>query len=163
MKELISNVNRVIVTPETLGETYEHLRNLGSRGLEGVALWAGRQSGDKFDVLSTIIPRQTSLRTPDGLMYVVGEDELHRINVFLYHERMTLVSQIHSHPQEAFHSPTDDEYPIVATLGGLSIVVPDFARGVTGPNDWVVFRLRSTGWQYLEAHEVNALFSIVDN
>jgi hypothetical protein len=32
------------------------------------------------------------------------------------------------HPRAAFHSPTDDTYPAVATAGFVSLVVGDFAR-----------------------------------
>ena len=37
--------------------------------------------------------------------------------------------QIHTHPQEAFHSITDDAYPIIHSVGFLSLVIPDFAMG----------------------------------
>jgi hypothetical protein len=37
--------------------------------------------------------------------------------------------QIHTHPGSAFHSRTDDEWPIVHTPGFLSLVIPHFAQG----------------------------------
>lgn len=37
--------------------------------------------------------------------------------------------QIHTHPQGAFHSPTDDAFPIIHTVGFLSLVIPNFAMG----------------------------------
>ncbi len=40
--------------------------------------------------------------------------------------------QVHTHPGTAFHSPTDDEYPIIHTLGFLSLVIPRFALGPVG-------------------------------
>lgn len=40
--------------------------------------------------------------------------------------------QVHTHPGEAFHSFTDDEYPLVHTAGFLSLVIPDFALGQIG-------------------------------
>ena len=77
----------------------------------------------------------------------VEADELHRLNVWLYENAERLAIQVHSHPTEAFHSDTDDAYPIVTTLGGLSLVVPDFARyGVRGP-ETALYRLSSAGWQ----------------
>lgn len=38
-------------------------------------------------------------------------------------------AQVHTHPGRAFHSATDDEWPIVSQPGFLSLVVPDFAAG----------------------------------
>lgn len=40
--------------------------------------------------------------------------------------------QVHTHPGEAFHSATDDAFPIVQTSGFLSLVIPNFARGQVG-------------------------------
>jgi hypothetical protein len=40
--------------------------------------------------------------------------------------------QIHTHPGEAFHSITDDAFPIIQSIGFLSLVIPDFAQGPVG-------------------------------
>ena len=40
--------------------------------------------------------------------------------------------QIHTHPGAAFHSGTDDDWPIVQTPGFLSLVIPRFALGEVG-------------------------------
>jgi hypothetical protein len=39
---------------------------------------------------------------------------------------------VHTHPRKAFHSSTDDDFPIVHTPGFLSLVIPDF--GLNGPS-----------------------------
>jgi hypothetical protein len=40
--------------------------------------------------------------------------------------------QVHTHPGEAFHSPTDDAFPLIHEIGFLSLVIPDFALGPVG-------------------------------
>jgi hypothetical protein len=40
--------------------------------------------------------------------------------------KMGIRIQVHTHPEEAFHSPTDDEFPIIHKPGFLSLVIPDF-------------------------------------
>lgn len=40
--------------------------------------------------------------------------------------------QVHTHPQAAFHSATDDAYPIIHSTGFLSLVIPEFALGRVG-------------------------------
>jgi hypothetical protein len=41
-------------------------------------------------------------------------------------------AQVHTHPREAFHSSTDDAWPIVHLEGFLSLVIPEFALGPVG-------------------------------
>ncbi len=40
--------------------------------------------------------------------------------------------QCHTHPGAAYHSATDDAFPILATPGFLSLVFPRFATGPVG-------------------------------
>lgn len=40
--------------------------------------------------------------------------------------------QVHTHPGEAFHSQTDDAFPLIHVSGFLSLVIPDFALGPVG-------------------------------
>lgn len=40
--------------------------------------------------------------------------------------------QVHTHPGEAFHSETDDSFPLLFDPGFLSLVIPDFAMGPVG-------------------------------
>lgn len=40
--------------------------------------------------------------------------------------------QVHTHPGEAFHSDTDDAFPLIHEAGFLSLVIPDFAAGPIG-------------------------------
>ena len=47
-------------------------------------------------------------------------------------ERRSIRAQVHTHPGAAYHSRTDDHYPIVAAPGLLSLVIPRFALGPVG-------------------------------
>ena len=40
--------------------------------------------------------------------------------------------QVHTHPREAFHSAIDDAYPIIHSVGFLSLVIPDYGVGSAG-------------------------------
>jgi hypothetical protein len=87
----------------------------------------------------------------------VDGDELHRLNVWLFDHHELLGAQVHSHPHEAFHSETDDTYPIVTGRGGLSLVVPRFGRfGVRGEGvAW--YRLGTSGWHELSRIDAQRL------
>jgi hypothetical protein len=129
--------------------------------MEGVALWAGRADDGTFEVYTTIIPAQTVSRLEEELLYAVDGEELHRINQWLYENKQTLIAQLHTHPGKAYHSEMDDRYPIMATSGGLSIVIPDFAFSDFYLEDWAVYRLLpSKNWTALTTSEIQSLLQI---
>jgi hypothetical protein len=154
-------VKTIIVPRAMVAEAHAHLRRVGRAGFEGFALWAGVSAGQSFTVLQTVIPTQKGIKAEKGVCVRVESEELHRINVWLYEHGYTLIAQIHSHPTDAYHSETDDEYPIVTTLGGISIVVPDFAQRSFMLEECAVYRLMpADGWVELSAEEVNALIRV---
>jgi hypothetical protein len=143
---MLAEVERFRVSPRIIEETEETLRTAGAKGYEAFVLWSGRQNGTLFDVRTIHVPRQDSYRLHSGLCVRVDGDELHRLNVWLYQAGETLAVQVHAHPDNAYHSETDDTYPIVSTLGGLSIVAAEFCRvGLLTPST-AVYRLTPNGW-----------------
>ena len=66
--------------------------------------------------------------------------------MWLYEAGEMLAVQVHAHPTDAYHSDTDDTYPIVATLGGLSIGVPDFCSRGLFTDSTMIYRLEPKGW-----------------
>lgn len=155
------NIKKLVMPLHCIEEAYAHMRKVGNHRLEGVALFAGRELDDVFKIETTIVPKQQSMQLESGLLYAVDSDELHRINVWLYENKMSLAAQIHSHPTDAYHSDTDDAFPIVATVGGLSIVVPDFARGPIEIESWAVYRLsREASWIELSNRDKLALIDL---
>lgn len=145
-------------------EALAWMYNAGRKHLEGVALWAGIRDGNTFYIKRTIIPEQSAGSIEDGLIYVVNGEELHRISLELFDTGMRLIAQIHSHPGEAYHSDTDDAYPIVTVAGGISIVVPNFATGGLKLSEWAVYRfIPNEGWMELSVIQKETLLKIVDD
>ena len=85
-----------------------------------------------------------------GLMVRVDGDALHQLNTWLYDHEEVLVVQIHAHPTEAFHSATDDTYPIVTAEGSISIVAADFCRQGLLSESTAVYRLDNQSWLELD-------------
>lgn len=154
-------ITKIILPIRFVDNIYEHLRVAGMKGVEGVGLWLGRQDGTLFTVYSSLIPAQKAYQMDEGLLYQVGGEELHRINRWAYEQKLVLLAQIHSHPGRAYHSDTDDAYPIVTTLGGFSIVIPNFASDPIDKKYWKVYRLQIDGWNEVPEMEVNKLFQFV--
>ena len=145
---------RAFVVPADICDASDrHLREAGLVGNERFILWTGIVLDGRLLVKTMHVPKQTAFRSSSGLCVRVEADELHRLNVWLYENGERLAIQVHSHPTEAYHSDTDDAYPIVTTLGGLSLVVPEFARyGVRGPGT-ALYRLSNKGWEALSPRD----------
>lgn len=157
----LTYITRVVVPRSVIEEGHTFLRYAGSRSCEGMVLWAGLAAGETFNVSKAIIPVQRGIRTADGVCVVVDGDEMHRINVELFRSGLRLMAQIHSHPTDAYHSQTDDDYAIATTAGSLSLVVPDFARGAFDLSACATYRLAPSGhWQEVAPRRVRELIQI---
>lgn len=143
--------------------TMTFLRSQGEEACEGLVLWVGRLENTEYQVHQAIIPKQTPFVTEDGIGYFVDGTELHRLNFWLRENGLTLLAQVHSHPGEAYHSDTDDRWAIVTKLGGLSLVVPDFAREPFSLERLAVYRLTHGGWKAVSLAHLNTLFSLEES
>jgi hypothetical protein len=154
VKKGFLSIKKIAMPVRYISEAYAHLREKGKQRLEGLSLFAGTMEGDRFCVTENIIPDYTSLALGDGLLYCVDEEELHRINVYLFSRNLRMIDQMHSHPARAYHSETDDAFPIISTVGGVSIVVPDFAVHDPEIDSWAVYRLYAENqWKELNRNQ----------
>lgn len=160
----LTAIRRIVVPQAVVLEVQEFLRNAGTSEYEGVAFWAGVVDGETFRVEASVIPVQQAVRTPEGeVAVIVPGEELFRMNVWLYQNSMTLIAQIHSHPSDAYHSETDDRFAVMTRAGGLSIVVPNFAKDNFALARAAVHRLSADGtWSLLSVEEVAALIHVVE-
>jgi hypothetical protein len=151
----LAAVKTFSVSSAIVRQTEDVLRDAGRDGYEMFVLWSGAITGTVFDVRTPHAPRQTSYKTEDGLLVRVDGDALHQLNSWLHHNNEVLGVQIHAHPTDAFHSDTDDAFPIVTAVGGLSIVIPDFAQGGMLVNDTAAYRLTpSAAWKQVALRDI---------
>jgi len=117
----------VRVPARALAETFGVLRSCGRGQRECQVLWLGPlQEVDR--VVRLVHPDHRS----HGSGFELESGWITRFWIELAEARMAVRVQVHSHPREAFHSKTDDEWPIVGTPGFLSLVVPNFGTGPIG-------------------------------
>lgn len=156
-----NEIEQVILPKVLVDETQLFLREVGATGREGMVLWVGHAEEKLFRITNNMIPRQRGVKTKDGVCVIVDADEMHRINVELFRAGLRLIAQVHSHPTEAYHSETDDEYAIATTTGCLSLVIPDFAARDFDLEDCAVYRLNRNGdWQQVSPDRVKSLIAI---
>ncbi len=156
----LADVTELRVPLQVIIDGYEFMRSAGRMRLEGMVLWAGNQRDTIFTVTELIVPKQKGLSTADGVCAIVDANELARLNMHLYRNSLELVAQVHTHPTEAYHSSTDDEYAIATTIGCFSIVVPNFAVINYALAQCAVYRL-NVGAKWMEVDESQAPNRIV--
>lgn len=135
------------VPSDLLAATERQLREAGRLVAERFVLWSGHQRDRVFDVEALHVPEQQAYRLESGLCVRVEGDALARLNDWLFEHGHRLAAQVHAHPDDAYHSETDETFPIVTKLGGLSLVVPEFcSRGLLG-RESAAYRLTARGWE----------------
>ena len=158
----LQGVRRFRIQASALRETDEVIRSAGQRGYESLVLWSGTRDDDTFTVAKVHIPEQTSYKLAAGLCVRVDGSELHRLNVWLYGAQQIIGVQVHGHPQDAYHSETDDTYPIATLNGSLSIVLPFFGRDGWESSDIAAYRLEQDGWVKLTG-PLSDWIEVIDN
>ena len=157
----MAEVDRLELPRRVLEGTQEDLREFGIGGNEGLILWVGDIEPGLARVRGALVPPQRSIQNETGVGYFVGTETLFALNKFLSEKRLRLIAQVHSHPAEAYHSKTDDDYAIVTAEGGFSLVVPDFARGKAALPNYAIYRLVRAVWTAVPLSEVERLFTVV--
>lgn len=134
---------RLRVPAKVLHQTFAELRRCGDGRRECQVLWTGPWSSPN-DVTTVVHPTHRALG--DGF-------ELDSAWLSNFWQRLTRTSegirvQIHTHPAAAFHSTTDDSWPIIHTPGFLSLVIPRFAQGDVGFSEAYLAKIGTDGkWE----------------
>jgi hypothetical protein len=119
--------DRLRVPQAVLRDTFTELRRCGAGLRECQVLWTGPWARSS-DVTTLVHPAHRSH---------AGGFELDSAWLTSFWQKLTqtasgIRAQVHTHPGRAFHSPTDDAWPIIHTPGFLSLVIPNFAAGDVG-------------------------------
>lgn len=139
-------VREFVVPLKLVDQTLEPLQEAGHHGYEAFVLWGGHLDGSEFEFVAVYCPEQTTSRGEEGLLVMVDGEALFRVNRAFYERGLILGGQVHSHPTDAYHSSTDDTYPLMTLAGGLSAVVPDFGDGGRERlSEWAWYRLVGAG------------------
>ena len=127
-----------------LEETFKHFRQCGDGRDECQILWLS--SWDKSEAISKVVhPKHAAHRGGFLCSMTAGSTTF---GWSWSDTNMGIRFQVHTHPGEAFHSKTDDDYPIIHKPGFLSLVIPGFGLGPVGFKDAYLTEIQSDGrWQ----------------
>lgn len=143
----LTHIRRFRIPISILDATFDLVAPAARASQEAFVVWGGVATGDReLRFTSALRPRQQSAATRNGLLVTVDGEALFDVNRTLFGRGEILAGQLHTHPTDAYHSDTDDHYPLVTLLGALSAVAPDFARdGRAGLGRWAWYRLVGCG------------------
>jgi hypothetical protein len=110
-----------------LDQTFAHFRGCGRGRRECQVLWVS--PWDAPETITKVVHPKHEAHVGG---FVLDNGWLNDFWFGLAQENLGIRIQVHTHPGEAFHSPTDDAFPIIHTTGFLSLVVPNFAFGPIG-------------------------------
>ena len=116
-----------ILAPDILERSFAHFRECGAGCRECHVLWIS--SWRSPDVIQQVVHPEHKAQ---GGGYVVDDAWLSRFWLELADAGSGIRVQVHTHPRRAFHSRTDDRFPIIHKPGFLSLVIPDFGLGPVG-------------------------------
>jgi hypothetical protein len=123
-----------------LHETFAHFRGCGRGRRECQVLLLS-----PWDAPETISGAVHSNHGADRDGFALDDRWLTQFWLSLARENLGIRIQVHTHPGPAFHSPTDDAFPIVHTPGFLSLVIPDFGLGPIGFDDAFLAEIQMDG------------------
>jgi hypothetical protein len=109
-----------------LDQTLGLLRDGGRLRNERVALWLAPATGATA-LKEVYEPQQETARD----YFRLPPESLRALMARLKAGRLKVGAQIHTHPDEAFHSKADARWAIVRHVGALSLVLPRFAATAT--------------------------------
>lgn len=134
--------------------TFEQFRSCGRGRNECQALWVGPVADPEL-VSHLVHPLHDA--SPVG--FQLNAEWLTDFWLKMARERLCVRAQVHTHPGAAYHSATDDAFPIVHSPGFLSLVIPRFATGPVGFDGAYLTRIGDDGaWRqvaiedHLEIH-----------
>jgi hypothetical protein len=110
-----------------LSRTFDHFRRCGEGRRECQALWTSAWQSPQA-ITDVVHP----LHRANAGGFSLDSAWLNAFWMHLADNGTGVRVQVHTHPGEAFHSSTDDAFPIVHTPGFLSLVIPNFAMGPIG-------------------------------
>jgi hypothetical protein len=129
--------------------TLEHFRRCGAGRNECVVFWVAHL--DAVDEVDTVV-HPVHGATPSH--YAPTRSWLDQFWPRLVRERRTVRAQVHTHGGRAFHSSTDDLYPLVHTPGFLSLVVPLFAKDGIAVDDLYLAEIDQIGrWRAVRVRD----------
>jgi hypothetical protein len=134
--------HRLSCTPVYWRRLIAELERRGGRRHEAGAFLLGRECNGRFEVADSVFYDDL-----DPQAYVTGICVLHgdafaKLWALCRDRKLSVVADVHTHPDAGFQSSSDKSNPMVARQGHIAIIVPDFARWPIAPDRLGIYEYR---------------------
>lgn len=119
-------MSELVIARALVEQTITILQDGGNQLCETVVFWLG-----KGNVVDEVYRPEQKVAVD---YFHLSSHSMRSLMDYLKRDRRRILAQVHSHPQQAFHSKADDEWAVVRHEGALSLVVPRFAIATTPTN-----------------------------
>lgn len=161
-----TKINNVTVNSQLLKEIYKIMMNFGNENKEVFIMLLGKFEGpSSFVINNYIIPNQIHYETFSGIGVYIPPEEINEMNRVIFESKLYPIGQIHSHPQEAYHSLADDDMAMITSFGQFSIVVPYFGyKEDMSIADFAIYRLKKNGeWKSINNKNKKKIFKVISD
>jgi len=120
-------------------------------------------SNDVCGPVRVVVPKQEHGRAGVGVYVRVEGSELARIQYDNYEHQERSVVQLHTHPSSDVRmSLLDRKWEVVAHVGALSVIVPNYGKdGLEGFPGVAVYERETNGWRLWTPLEILHRFTVV--
>lgn len=140
---------RFQVPRSLLAQTFDALRGCGRGHRECQVLWTS--AWERPEVISAVVHPQ---HRAHAYGFELSSAWISQFWRDLARAGQGIRVQVHTHPEAAFHSAVDDAYPIIHTVGFLSLVIPNFGMGPVGFEQAYLAEIAADGtWREVSAQE----------
>jgi len=140
--------------------TLDFLKQAGTQHVECVVLWLAKNQVETLDVQTVYRPQQVAEKD----FFRIPQESMMELMAYLRQNRLMVAAQVHTHPRRAFHSLADDTWAIIRHVGGLSLVIPEFARTTSAESftrNAAVFKLSGNNiWDEIRARDLTHYFQV---
>lgn len=150
------------IAPASIQFMERYFRERGKQGLEATALLASSRPHDSPVWLDLcILPKQVAERSLFGVSVLIPQGEILDLTSLLADLAAVLRVKFHTHPTDAYHSDMDDENMLMRFHGGLSIVIPDYARNpMLARRGWSLNRFNADRGDWDRLDDTDTILSI---
>lgn len=152
-------MTKLICSSDILTTTIDYFRVAGRARKECVVFWLVPRQTDATRIVEVYRPQQQA----HADQFWIPPEAMTCLMRHLREHKLKFAAQVHSHPQEAFHSRADDHWAVIRHAGALSIVVPDFASHTNASNfmNEAKFYQLSRDDRWLEVDHVLDVFELL--
>lgn len=137
------------VPRQLMQQTFGQFRACGRGRNECQALWVSSLARPD-ELLEVVHPAHSA--SPVG--FQLDDDWLTTFWLRMAREGLAVRIQVHTHPGAAYHSATDDAFPMVHSPGFLSLVIPEFAMREVGFERAYLAQIDAAGrWREVSINE----------